>query len=134
MRFRYRYEHLDCTLCDDMAEAGCPHVLCPHIMENLDDLRRDRAFIEAVEDADETLSYHTPTLIFLNSIGFPDTAAMRLPPEYSPAPAPYHHGVKPECAGCPYPRAGLFCHSADGAWTKTDYAATLERSRIPCRA
>jgi hypothetical protein len=126
-----------------MAEAGCPHTLCPYIMENLDDLRRDRDFIEAVEDADELLTHHTPTLMYLNSIGFPDERAMRLPlPTPVPAlpvlpivPPPLNPlGVAQDCGGCPFPRVGFFCHGEDGACTKTDYNAALERGRTPCPA
>jgi hypothetical protein len=39
-----------------MAEAGCPFALCPHILENLKDLQRDPAFIDAVEDAGDCVS------------------------------------------------------------------------------
>ena len=130
MRFRYRYDHLDCNLCADMRESGCPHSLCPHIMENLDDLRRDPAFIDAVENADILLTHHTPTLLHLNKIGFPDENAMRIAPE----PEPRSQGMKPECDGCPYPRVGLFCRSADGSCVKTDYNNAMERGRTLCPA
>jgi hypothetical protein len=123
MSSRYRYYDLDCHFCADIVEAGCPFALCPHILENLKDLQRDPQFIDAVEDEGDCVSYHTPTLMYLNSIGFPDERAMWVqlaPPD--------------SCGACQFPRVGLTCHSADGTCLKTDYNAALDRSRKPCPA
>ena len=132
MRFKYKYEHFDCNLCADMEDAGCPHPLCPYILENLDDLRRDPAFVGAVYDADMLLSHFTPTLIYLNWSGFPDrlpSPPVQVAPK--PKPKPYKHNAQPECAGCPYPRVGQFCYGVDGSCVKSDYNATL-RKCLPC--
>jgi hypothetical protein len=112
-----------------MEDAGCPHDICPHIMENLNDLRRDPAFVDAVDD-DMLISPLAPTLRYLRDAGFPD----ELPKRDEPIRKRYNHGVKPECAACPFPRAGLFCHGADGSCVKTDFNAVLTRGRKPCPA
>jgi hypothetical protein len=76
------------------------------------------------------LTYHTQTLIYLQRTGFPHT----LPKYDEPAPAPYNHGVKPECGGCPFPRVGQSCHGKDGSCVKTDFNAALSRGRRLCPA
>ena len=128
MRFKYKYEHLDCTLCTDMSKCGCPYLLCPHIMQNLDDLRHDPAFMLAIENTEHLPMPHNPTLLHLKRIG-----GFAIEPQ-SNEPAPYNHGIKPECAGCPYPHVGFFCYGLDGSCMKTDFDAAMARSRKPCPA
>ena len=69
MRFKYKYEHLDCSLCNDKKRSGCPHLLCPHIMQNLDDLRHDAEFALAVEFGAILPTLHSPTLLHLKKLG-----------------------------------------------------------------
>ena len=107
MRFKYELDHLDCALCTEISSEICPHLLCPYIMDNVNDLRRDPLFLIIVENAERCYTLHSPTLLYLKTRGF-----LEIIPEPSgpPAPKPYNHGVKPECEGCPYPRVGMTCH------------------------
>ena len=89
MRFRYQYKRLDCTLCADMKKGVCPHMLCPHIMDNLSDLIQDPAFVTAVSTADRQPTPHQPTNLHLQKAGF--TLNLREQPK---APAPDGHGTK----------------------------------------
>ena len=129
MRFKYKYEHLDCTLCTKMKESTCPHLLCPYIMQNLDDLRHDPAFALAIENAEHLPTPHNPTLLHLKKLGF--SAAE--PKSVEPAREPYNHGIRPECAGCPYPKVGQFCYGPDGSCVRSDYDAILRKCK-PCPA
>ena len=110
MGFKYKYEHLHCGFCAEIENEGCPHLHCPHILENMDDLLEDPAFIEAVRDADECETYHRPALLMVQGIM---EAAGELG-EYEPEPPENPFGVfaafKPECEGCPYPRHGFICY------------------------
>lgn len=119
MRFKYKYEDLDCGLCADIKNAGCPYLLCPHIMDNLDDLRQDAEFNAAVEDAESCGTFHRFTLYFLKWIddGMPQNSATnrRKKPQFDNL-----YNFKPECKGCPYPSHGFICHDErDGSCLKT---------------
>ena len=126
MRFKYKYEHLDCNLCKEMRSGACSHPLCPHIMGNLDDLLFDPDFNALIEDAECVPTLHKPTLLHLKRITLPHTEPQ------SSEPSPYNHGIKPECAGCPYPHVGFFCYGPDGSCMKTDFNAAMARSQKPC--
>jgi len=66
MHFRYKYEHLDCAYCADLeGKPRCPHQHCPYVLDNLDDLRRDRAFRNAVRHAEGCATYHRPALLLV---------------------------------------------------------------------
>ena len=130
MRFKYKYEHLDCTQCTEITWLGCPHLLCPHIMNNLDDLLCDPAFKMLVEAAEYIPTPHNPTLLYLKRTAFP----VAVTDACVPSRERYDHGVKPECTDCPYPHVGFFCYGKDGTCMKTDFDAALERDRIRCPA
>ena len=66
MHFRYKYEHLDCAYCADLeGKPRCPHRHCPYILDNLDDLRHDRAFRNAVRHAGSCATYHRSALLLV---------------------------------------------------------------------
>ena len=65
-KFRYRYADVSCFYC--LHYLQCNHTICPHIMENLDDLRRDRAFLEAVANAESCNNKHKRTLLQLKNV------------------------------------------------------------------
>jgi hypothetical protein len=66
MKFRYKYEHLNCASCLDLSKAPCcPHTICPYILDHLEDLRHDPAFNIAVARADSCGNYHRPALLLL---------------------------------------------------------------------
>ncbi len=64
MYFRYKYKHLDCAYCADLeSNLHCPHQHCQYILDNLDDLRHDRAFRKAVRHAEGCATNHKPALL-----------------------------------------------------------------------
>ena len=70
MRFHYEYEHLNCDDCLDAEQSAgqyCPLEICPHIIDNLDDLNRDPAFHAAVACAGNCSTPHKPTLLMLRA-------------------------------------------------------------------
>ena len=129
MQFRYKYEHLDCRLCDDYFNHDCEHLFCPHIMENLSDLRRDPDFTEAVQNAESCACSHKTALMTLKARGF---KGAEREPEYEDEPEVY--GVKPECPGCTYPRHGFICHNRDGSCLRTDVRAFSRKRQDLCPA
>lgn len=133
MRFKYKYEHLDCGLCAELSDGGCPYLFCPHIMENLKDLRHDPAFMEAVGNAERCDCSHKAALLLLQSRGF----TSEVPEQAAPVPVQNTPtcGFKPECAGCPFPSHGFICYSErDGSCMKTDVDRIMGRGRATCRA
>jgi hypothetical protein len=139
MRFKYKYEHLSCGLCNDIKQHGCPYMVCPHIKDNLDDLRHDPEFNAAVENAESCGNYHRFTLILLKWIdsGMPQKPRKRRA-KYTPTIPDDNRarcGFKPECEGCQFPAHGFMCYGAkDGSCLKTDYDAILQKGRAPCPA
>jgi len=78
MRFRYKYEHLDCACCLALSQAAsCPHNTCPHIMEHLGELVYDPAFHTAIETADRCKTFHRATLLQLQQNGISRPAWMK---------------------------------------------------------
>lgn len=70
MNFRYKYTHLSCGCCLELADKPrCPHLYCPHILDNLDDLRRDPAFGRAVKTAGQCDTFHRPALLLVRRWG-----------------------------------------------------------------
>ena len=63
MGFRYRYADIACEYC--LNKGRCKNEICPHIVENLDDLMRDKAFRQAITEAEECTSKHRRTLLQL---------------------------------------------------------------------
>lgn len=63
-RFRYRFRDLDCQYCD--LYKRCEHRICPHIMENLNDLIADKEFLTAVDNAESCKTAQRGTLMFLH--------------------------------------------------------------------
>ena len=61
--FRYKYADLDCDYC--LYCKKCTNDICPYIMDCLDDLKHDKAFHEAVENAESCDNNHKLTLIML---------------------------------------------------------------------
>jgi len=62
-RFSYRYADVACKYC--LNKGQCKHSICPHIMGNLDDLMKDKAFRKAIEDAENCTNKHKRTLLKL---------------------------------------------------------------------
>ena len=60
------YADVSCEHC--LHHMKCKYKLCPHILDNLDELRKDSAFIEAVANADSCGSGHRHTLVHLKNI------------------------------------------------------------------
>lgn len=120
MRFKYKYEHLHCGFCVDVTDAGCSHALCPHILENLDDLRHDPVFREAVALAEDCPTFHRPTLLLLQKSS--ETTLTKKTPTHPPKPdCRAHPGFKPACEGCPFPSVGFICYDKrDGSCLKDD--------------
>jgi hypothetical protein len=114
VQFKYQYKHLTCRLCTDFFMGDCEHLICPHIMENLNDLRHDPAFTEAVQNAESCETPHKTALMTLKAHGFKGAE-----PEAEYVDEPEIYGEKPECLGCPYPRHGFICHFRDGTCLKT---------------
>ena len=68
MRFRYKYKNLNCQYCLEQSKGNpCPHEICPHIMDNLDDLNQDPAFHAAVACAEDCTTPHKSTLLMLKA-------------------------------------------------------------------
>ena len=61
--FRYRYADMDCEYCTD--KKSCEYSICPYIIDNLDDLMSDKAFVQAVENAESCENRHKQTLLML---------------------------------------------------------------------
>jgi len=61
--YKYKYIDLDCDYC--LFCKKCKFDICPHIMEFLDDLKKDKAFCEAVENAETCKNAHRQTLLML---------------------------------------------------------------------
>ena len=59
--FRYRYADINCSYC--VHYKKCEFVLCPAIMENLDDLLQDDGFITALENAEQCQTPHKTALV-----------------------------------------------------------------------
>lgn len=55
-RFQYSYADLFCGFC--LHHKQYPFALCPYILENLDDLLCDAAFISAIESAEPCADTH----------------------------------------------------------------------------
>ena len=61
--YRYKYADVNCDYC--LYCRCCKFGICPYIMEFLDDLKKDKAFCEAVADAENCKRNHRQTLIKL---------------------------------------------------------------------
>ncbi len=61
--FKHTYAGIDCRYC--ISHKSCRSKLCPHIMENLNELRRDEAFREAVVNAEDCKTAQRGTLIYI---------------------------------------------------------------------
>ena len=59
-------QHVSCENC--LYHRKCKHKICPHIMENLDDLRKDGAFVEALANAESCDNKHRQTLVHLKNM------------------------------------------------------------------
>ena len=125
----YTFADLECHYCLKLENeiGGCPHAVCPHIIENLEVLLCDPAFVDAVAEAEKYDSPHKPTLLLLktqNAHIYKNDEVYDL--EEKPV-----CGYKPECAGCPYPSVGFICYSeTDGSCLRTDMAAIGRRMPI----
>ena len=64
-KFKYKYADLACDYCLDRKQ--CVHTICPHIMDCLDDLKQDKAFLTAVDDAENCTNKHKRTLLHLKA-------------------------------------------------------------------
>ena len=60
---RVRYKDIDCNYCVNY--KNCPYLICPRIMDDLDDLMIDRAFVKAIKRAGSCKNRHKETLIML---------------------------------------------------------------------
>ncbi|MFV0399627.1 MAG: hypothetical protein ACK5LX_03285 [Oscillospiraceae bacterium] len=129
MSFKYKYEHLHCGFCAEIESEGCPHLHCPHILENMDDLLDDPEFIEAVMDADECGSYHRPVLLMVQ--GIMEAAGDledRQPVAMIITPFCVFCTFKLECEGCSYPRHGFICYNKrDDSCLKDDVDAIMRK-------
>ena len=65
-KFKYKYADVACEYC--LHYKKCRHKICPYIMENLDHLRKDRAFREALANAESCDTKHRHTLIHLKNM------------------------------------------------------------------
>ena len=63
---KLKYADVSCVEC--LHHMNCKHKICPHIMENLDDLRKDSAFNDAVANADSCSNKHKRTLVHLKNM------------------------------------------------------------------
>jgi len=64
-QFKYRYEDFACDYC--LYHKACIFRLCPYIMDNLDDLMGDTAFVNAIENANACKTKHKRTFVYLNT-------------------------------------------------------------------
>lgn len=131
MGFRYKYEHLHCGFCADIEADGCPHLHCPHILENMDDLLRDPDFIEAVRCAEECQTYHRPALLLVKGVMEAAGELGDYEPERPANPFGVFCTFKAECAGCPYPRHGLLCYDAASGLCLKDHVDAILRKDKP---
>ena len=67
--YRYKYDDLDCEVCKQRNQSRCANKMCSHIMENLPDLKKDKAFRKAVKNAESCDTYHKFTLLKLKADG-----------------------------------------------------------------
>jgi len=67
-KFRYKYADVSCDYC--LHAKQCKGKKCFFIMDNLDDLRRDRVFRNAIENADTCDNKHKATLTYLRDAGY----------------------------------------------------------------
>ena len=65
-RFKYKYADVDCSYC--LHTKQCEYDLCPHIIDNLDDLRHDKAFGEAVQNVEACNNRHKQTLLHIKEL------------------------------------------------------------------
>jgi len=63
--YRYKYTDLDCDYC--LYCKQCKFGICPYIMEFLDDLKHDKAFHEAIANAECCDNRHKQTLLMLKA-------------------------------------------------------------------
>ena len=68
--YKYKYSDVSCKTCAEKQKAKCKRRICPHIMENLTDLLDDRAFCNAVKNAEKCSTYHKMTLLSLKTKGY----------------------------------------------------------------
>ncbi|MCL2546183.1 MAG: hypothetical protein FWE06_03165 [Oscillospiraceae bacterium] len=61
--YKYKYADMDCDYCLYCKQGKFG--ICPHIMEFLDDLKKDKAFRAAVANAETYDNKHKPTLLML---------------------------------------------------------------------
>ena len=61
--FQYKYADISCQYCKD--KKDCRYRVCPHIMENLDDLMHDSGFISAIHNAETCKTKHRQALLTL---------------------------------------------------------------------
>jgi len=61
--YKYKYVDMDCDYC--LYCKKCKFGICPYILEFLDDLKKDKAFHSAVENAETCDNAHKQTLLML---------------------------------------------------------------------
>ena len=64
--FKYVYADVACDYC--IHTKICKFNICPYIMDNLDDLMSDTAFIAAIDNAETCDTKHRQTLLHLKSL------------------------------------------------------------------
>ena len=130
MGFQYKYEHLHCGFCAEIEDEGCPHLHCPHILENINDLLCDPEFIEAVRYADECGTYHRSALLMVQAIMDMAEDPEDIQPEPPANPFGVYCTFKAECTGCPYPRHGSICYDKrSGVCLKNHVDAILRKEK-----
>ena len=113
---RYELNDINCDYCGDRKKTKYGtfgHRLCPHIMGNLNDLRSDEKFLEAVENAENCATNHRHTLRYLKKNGiqrndcnnYSDNTTAKC-------------NIKAECGECRYSGHGFICHGKDGSCLK----------------
>jgi hypothetical protein len=65
--FKYKYVDVDCDYC--LYCRKCKFGICPYIVEFIDDLLQDEAFIRAIANAETCESGHRKTLIHIKQKG-----------------------------------------------------------------
>ena len=130
MSFKYKYEHLHCGFCAEITDDGCPHLHCPHVLENIRDLLRDPEFIEAVDNADICESYHRPALLLVKEIMDVDFDYEDEPEAFFP-PKEAFASFKAECGACPYPRHGYICYDETTGYCLKDAMDAIMRKDRP---
>ena len=107
MGYEYKHEDLDCNYCLNKHQSICKFSLCPYIMDNLQDLNKDKNFHEAVVNAASCKSSHKYTLLHLKKENkyrykiFTGTDYSDDNPRYD---------YKAECENCCYATTGFVCH------------------------